>query len=376
MRPVSAKFLAAVRGSHRAAFRARVLSPGSSGVNPGPLNADGTPTNALLIESGTCTFDRTQQVRATLDLTVSAAWPTSATSLITPYGNEIFVERGITYADTTTEWVSQGYYRINQVEQQSAPFGAVTLTGTDRMQGLIDARLPVPLQFNAGTSVISVIQTLVLDAYPWATFDSDASLSTSTLATSQITTDDRYGFINDLVTSYGMVWYWDHRGILYIHTAPSPTTPIISVSSGSGGVLVSLSRTRNRTGVYNGCVASGEQAADTPPVSALVVDVDPSSPTLWGGNFGKIPQFFSSSFLSTTLQCQSAAASLLMQSTGLPYEVDFSMVPNPALEPLDCVQLTYPGRTEVHVLDQVTVPLDTGTALSATTRQLTTGKFA
>lgn len=375
MRSVSAQFQAAVTGSHRVAHRARVLAPGYNGVNPGPLNTDGSPQNSLLIESGTVTFDRTAQVRGSLDITISAAWPSSATDLITPYGNEIYVERGVVYGDGSTEWVGLGYYRINDVEQQSAPVGPIHITGTDRTQGLIDQTLTAPVAFAAGSTIITVIQSLVLAVFPWAVFDYDALLGTSTLAATQVTTQDRFQFIDDLVKAYGMVWYWDHRGMLYIHPAPNPAVPVLTVKAGPGGVLATLSRTLTRSGISNGCMVTGEQASDAPPVFALVVDNNPNSPTYWYGNFGQVPEFFSASTLQTVIQCQTAGRARLQQSTGLPYEVDFSMVPNPAVEPLDCVQLQYPGRAEIHVLDSIVVPLDVSTAMAGTTRQQTTGVF-
>lgn len=374
MRPVSARFLAAVASSHRMVSRARVCSPGQNGTNP-------TGTE-ILMESGHVTLDSTADVRGTLDLTTAQSWPLNASDLLTPYGNEIFVERGVIYGDGSREWVSQGYYRINQVEQQDAPYGSIDVTCTDRMQGIKDARLTTPVVFNPGVTIISVIQQLVLDAYPWAVFDYDASLGTATLASRQTTDEDRFGFLNDLVTAQGMVWYWDYRGILYIHPAPNPAVPIAVINSGQNGVLVKLSRTLNRDGIYNGCVAGGQDTGTGAVASALVVDSNPSSPTYWYGPFGKVPQFFNSSFLTTDAQCRTAGLGLLQKSTGLPYNVDFGFVPNPALEPLDPVIVRYPQqglahtKAESHVISSLEIPLDAGTEMSGKTRQLVNGVFS
>jgi hypothetical protein len=108
-------------------------------------------------------------------------------------------------------------------------------------------------------------------------------------------------------------------------------------------------------------------------VRALAVDSNPDSPTYWSGPFGKVPRFYSSPFITTTVQAQSAAASILRQSLGLPYSVDFSLVPNPALEPLDPVLVRYSNRdaAETHVIEQLTVPLVASAAMTATTREQT-----
>jgi hypothetical protein len=360
-------------GSYRMVSRARILSPGQNGTTIDDDFVLATPD----IVGGSVTQDSTADVRSTLDITVSGSlWPKTSTDPLTPYGNELFVERGVIYGDGSREWVSLGYFRINTPEQQDAPFGDIQVAGSDRMQGIIDARIPYPLTFAAGEAVTSVIESLVTDVYDWAVFDFDDSLTGKTLATAQTTTDDRHAFLSTLVTSYGCVMYFDYRGLLVVKPPPDPDNIVTTLATGEGGVLSTLSRTLSRDGIYNGVIASGEQLADTiPPVSAMVVDSDPASPTYWDGQFGHVPQFFSSSFLTTDAQCTSAALSILTQSTGLPYNLDFGQVPNPALEPLDPVGMRYPGRRERHVISQLVVPLDAKTLQTGQTRQLVKGNF-
>jgi hypothetical protein len=370
MRAVSQKFLAAVGESHRMASRARVLPPGYNGVTP-PLQ------NIIPIETGSVTFDVTAQIQGSVTLDTAQSWPVNSQDLCTPYGNEVFLERGVVYGDGSAEWVSLGYYRINSVEQKLAPYGALTLTCQDRMAGLIDAKIISPITFAAGTTVISMIESLVTSVYPWVVIDYDSSLNTATINVTQTTTDDRYGFIDSLVKSYGMIWYWDYRGYLYIHVPPSLNTPVLTINSGRNGVLSTMDRTLDRQLMYNGCVASGQQAAATTPPIATVIDGNPSSPTYWYGQFGQVPQFYSSSFLTTTDQCTAAATALLLQSTGLPYEVDFGIVPNPALALWDPVTITYQGGTysENHIIKQLIIGLSAKDLMTAKTRQMVTGSF-
>lgn len=372
MRPVSARFLAAVSSSHHATARATVLTtPGQNGT---------TPTGTVIpLEDGSCTFDSTANVLGTCTIDTSQAWPLNYKDLLTPYGNELFLERGVVYGDGTTEWVSMGYFRIDQVGQANAPIGPITVTGSDRMQGIIDARCPSPTSFAPGTTVSSIIVALVTAVYPWATFSIDSSLITATINATQTTTDDRYGFINSLVSSYGMIWYWDYRGVLVVTFPPLLGNPVAKLLTGRTGVVVTMSRTLDRTSIYSGCVATAQQATNNVAPFALVVDNNPSSPTYWYGNFGQIPLFFSSSFLTTVAQCQSAATSLLQQKTGLPYELDFGIVPNPALMPWDPVTVATNrdgAQTESHILKQLVIGLKASTAMTAQTRQYLNGAFS
>lgn len=365
MRPVSATFLDVVRGSHRMCARARVVPPGQTGVDP-----DGEEVPIL---GGDVQLDASAKVRATLNLdTDPALWPTGAGGLA-PYGNEVFVERGIVYGDGGREWVSQGYFRIDTDEQDNAPRGAITVSASDRMAGLIDARLLSPIQFAQGTSVEDTFYYLVQEVYPTATVEFDFDAAGTTFAGSHIAEEDRYAFLLDVATSLGKVMYWDHRGVLQVRTAPDPTHPVFDVNYGENGVLVELARTLTRDGVYNAVVATGETPGETDPVRAVAWDDNPDSATYWFGSFGKVPRFYSSPFIKTQSQARSAAAAMLTRAIGLPYSVDFTAVPNPALEPLDPVRVTYTdrGAAEVHVLETLTIPLVADDGMSAKTREQT-----
>lgn len=366
MRPVSDRFLRTVRGSHQATFEARVVAPGQTGIDPA-----GT---SITILGGDVEVNASAQTRSTLDLTTAGKgmWPNRGDSLLAPYGNEVFVRRGIKYGDGVTEWVSLGYFRLDTPEQDRVPDGPITLTGADRMAGIVDGRMLAPRPFPANTTYGTVVATLVGEIYPWATIEWDDSTDSQQIGRQVIAEEDRYEVLDDLVTSVGKVWWWDHRGVLVIKTPPAPTTPVWEVNHGASGVLVAMSRRLTREGVYNAVVATGEGADTAKPVRAVVVDNDRTSPTYFYGPFGKVPRFFSSPLITSNGQAALAAASMLTKQLGLPYAVDFSMVPNPALEPYDPVRVTYPGRSEVHVLDRLTIPLTAEGALTASTREQTT----
>lgn len=365
MRPVSDTFLSTVRGSHRMAVEARIVAAGSTGTNP-------TGTTVAIV-GGDVQLDATADVRSTVDLSVDGTgrWPTAASDLLAPYGAEVWVRRGIAYGNGTTEWVSLGYHRIDTVEQDTPPNGPIRISAQDRMAGIIEARLLAPVQYPAATTYGDLLDALVTEVYPSAVIEWDDATDGDAIGRQVIGEEDRYALLNDLVTSVGKVWYWDHRGHLVIATPPDPTDPVFTVNAGAGGVLVALSRRLSRQGVYNAVVATGEAADTETPVRGLAVDDNPLSPTYWSGQFGKVPRFYSSPFITTEAQAQAAARSLLLTSLGLPYAVDLSAIPNPALEPGDAVRVVYPGRDETHVLDQITIPLTASSALTATTREQT-----
>ncbi|EHR62627.1 DUF5047 domain-containing protein [Saccharomonospora cyanea] len=364
MRPVSERFLATVRGSHQMTARARIVSGEPVGVDP-----DGVE---IPIVDGTVRFDLNGEVRATLDLTTHGRWPTSPDDALTPYGDEVFVERGIDYGDGTREWVSQGYYRIYTSEQQDAPKGTIRITGRDRASKLVDDRLLSPYQFSASASVAGVVDYLVGETFadPYIYFDWQAD--DETLGTDHIVERDRWKFLRELATAYAKDLYYDYRGYLVMADPLDPGDPVFSVNRGPRGVLTSASRTLTRDGVYNVVVAEGEPVGEAPPVRGIAYDAVPSSPTYWRGKFGRVPRFFTSSFLKTEDQCVAAARKMLADVTGLPYVVNFGMVPNPALEVGDPVEVVYEadGTVRTHVIDTLTLPLVASSPVTATTRRI------
>lgn len=375
MLPVSARFLAALRASHQPAMRVRVITPGATGADP--------PGTDLRVMDGSVTLDASADVRGTLDLTVADGWPDGGSvTELAPYGTELAVSRGVVFGNGDVERAPLGIYRVVSVEQGDAPAGALRVTAADRMSGIIDAKLTVPRQFLASATYGDVVDDLVGEVYPGVPVEWDDATDAGTLGRTTIVEADRHGFLKDLAAALGKVMYFDYRGALVIKDPPDPTVPVWDVDAGATGVLVAVGRARTREGVRNAVVATGDALDDFAPATAVVVDDDPASVTYWDGDFGKVPERFSSPLIFTLAQATAAAAAQLVQLKGLPYSVDFTAVPNPALEPLDAVRVVYPPRrdlpprprlVEVHVLEQLRIPLAPAAALTAATRLQTTG---
>jgi hypothetical protein len=371
VRPVSAGFLSSLRGSHTMAARARVVPAGSAGTNP-----TGT---AIPILAGDVRYDADAAVRATLDLTTGetvgdatgVTWPRHADDLLAPYGNEIYVERGVQVTGGSVEWVGQGYFRIEGPDQNDAPNGPIRISAKDRMAGLIDARFLEPRQYTASQTYGEVFDELVNEVYPAATIEWDDGTDSTTLDRLVTEDQDRHGLLAEMVKARGKIWHWDHRGVLVIRDPPPVSAPVWEVNAGTGGVLVSLGRQLTREGVYNAVVASGEAADSENPVRGVAIDNNPESPTYFYGPFGPVPRFFTSPLLVNSVQAAEAAATLLRSQLGLPYRVDFTAIANPALEPWDPV-LVRPGGSdgaETHVIKTLTVPLTAAVAMTADTRE-------
>lgn len=365
MRPVSSQFLAALRGSHRMVADARVMSTYEIGADP--------PGGTFIpIIDGEVSSDAGADVRSTLSLITDGTnmFTTEPSGLITPYGNEIFVRRGIDFGDGTTEWVSQGYFRISDVEQTDLPNNPLHITAYDRMMGIIEGRLTVPIQFQAAELVGDVVSQLVSEIYPSVTIEWDDATDAEFLGRTQIAEEDRFKFLNDLLSAFSKVMYFDYRGVLVIRSPPDPTVSVYTVNSGANGVLITVNRSISRDGMYNAVVVNGEASDDQIPAHAVVVDNNPNSPTYWFGQFGKVPRFFTSPFILTDAQAQAAGTAMLQRVVGLPYNVNFGTVPNPALEVSDPVTVVLPGDQSIHLIETLLTPLRAESMMTSATREL------
>lgn len=357
MRPVSERFLATLTGSHNIAVRLRAVPSGQTGTNP-------TSALTLICLGGDVQMSASASIRSSIDVDVAGTqddglptWPAGPLDILTPFGaHELYAERGVAYGGGVIEYVSLGYFRVNTVEQPDAPDGPISIGGTDRMSMIVDSPVLAPLQFAASETYAGVLSYLVNDAYP-SVIEWDSSVDALTpIGRTAVVESDRYAFLAELLTGIGKEFFYDYRGVLVVRTPLDPANPVWTVAGGAGGVMVSASRSLAREGVYNGVIATGEGLDTSTPTRGVALDSGETSPTRWGGPFGKIARSFSSSLLTTDQQCRLAAATILRQSVGLPYNVNFDAIPNPALEAGDPVVIGIDGvptwfRPEVLVGD-------------------------
>lgn len=370
MRTVSSAWKSAVQSSHGMSARARLVTPLQTGTNPGPLLANGRPQYELPIEWGDVAFDPKAEVRANVDCGVLWDWPSRNSSPLHIFRQyELFIESGIVHGDGATEWVGLGYYDLSELDQPqlNAP---IAIKAPDRMKLLIKSRLAFPRQYSATATIRSVVEDLVHEVYPGVAVVLEGFNADNAVGYSMIVEEDRYGPLNEVAKAYGCTMFFDYQGRFVMRPVPAVgAAPVATIRSGQNGTLVRLGRRLSNEDVYNGFVATGEQAGDRPPVRVLVTDDDPSSPTRWGGPFGRIPKFFSSSFIVTEDQALTAATAMRTRETGVPYTVNFGLVPDASLEPLDPVGVVFVDHgTELHVLDELVIPLTAKGVMTGTTR--------
>lgn len=164
---------------------------------------------------------------------------------------------------------------------------------------------------------------------------------------------------------------------LLTYTAPNPAAltfaggssayPVWSVDTGEEGVLIDAGESLSRSGVYNGVLVSGQATAVTAVFTVLVTDSDATSPTRWGGPFGKVLRVEASNAVQNATQGAIMAEALLNDALGLSRSLSIASAPNPALEAGDTIRVEFSdGRAENHLLEVVSHDLGPGQMTLAT----------
>lgn len=320
--------------------------------------------NSVKAVSGTVTADRKARARRTFSTEIALhEWEDIPVDIAS---SRVQVWTGV-YIGNLSMMVPVGVFRVDEISRLNA--GTVSLSGSSLEEYVTDNQWLETGEIAAGSPIIQSIKQIVVDSVPGdVEFDvhAEAAARDTVLAVAlpYEVGDTKWDALESLAYDIKCEVYCDPTGKFRIYPRPEPdrATPVIGVQEGADGVLMALNVAVTRDQTYNGWIAMGESTnSDVPPHSAIVLDDDPSSPTRWGGPFGKRPSVYRSKLLDTKDKCREKAEELLLESKAMTRRMDFSAIPNPALEPDDVVQVSMlNGTTELHMITRLEIPMGLG----------------
>lgn len=128
--------------------------------------------------------------------------------------------------------------------------------------------------------------------------------------------------------------------------------PVLSVSDGVGGTVVSVPQVDTRDGAYNIVVArSTADGVDAQAVARV------TSGPMAVSTYNPVPKFFPSPLLLTVDQCQAAANAMRDESTRRSSVLKVTMAPDPRPELDDTIGVTRDGVLRLGVVVAVDMPL-------------------
>ena len=338
----------------------------------------GTPIS-VPITGGSVTADGTRAVRRSLSLTVpvldSTYLPTTTSHPLAPFGSEITVTYNVIDPATgTTYGIQQGVFRITTTEVNADGNGTTLAITADDRASLISTSTVVPpgqtgtsttgcLTLTTGTTINNAVKA-VLSAIPAAkAFSTNLGSAGNnyTIDTRWVTVgQDPWQVICDLATAAGQVAWIDTSGTVRTQIVPTldSMTPTWTYLEDATNVVTSVSRTLDSGKADNGVVVVGQGTDWGGAVRAEVYDTNAASPTNANGVLGKRPVRIDNAYVKTATQASTVASRMLYRYVGQP--IKFSMVPNPAMDVYDVVQVqsTALGFTTNIIVDSIDLPLD------------------
>jgi hypothetical protein len=400
VKAVSTDFLASVTRSHTAIARVDVYRAGQ------------VLQQGLALVDAKVTLDRTADVMGRCQVTIAdpSLIPTGPTSLLAPFGNELRLWRGVRFSAAPVvstssayggdytgvayggggsistavqtaaqdELVSLGFFRIQSVTVTD-PGRSVVITGFDRAQLCKDALFDDTFTIAPGTLYTDAITAVISDCFPGVetSFVNDPTFA-PLLVFDGHTSGGHWGAAQSMATSIGCELFFDGDGRLVLRYEPQTVgDPVLSITDGANGVIVTAEKAWSRDQGYNAVIVTSSNPG-TNPVRGFAFDSDPASATYYSGPYGKKPKPpVSSPFVTSQDQADTMAAGLLQRSLGAVQSLKFDVVPNPAVEPGDVVQVSRSklGISEVAVVESVDLglPATAGMTLTTRTRQVGTG---
>jgi hypothetical protein len=274
--------------------------------------------------------------------------------LLSPYGSELRMYRGLLLDDGSEVSIPLGIFRISEVRVVDSGGGVnLTVTGYDRARRVSRAKLLDYYVITAGTNYVTAIQDLITARAPGVVFN----FATTTATTPRLVFDpgaDPWEKAQKMAEDIGMELFFDVGGVCVMAAAPDPTTQpaVWDFVEGANATVLYVDRKTTDEGVYNHVIVSNG-ASGTATVRAEALDNNTDSATYYLGPFGDVPLFFSSEFITTVDQAQTVADARLAKEKSQIEILNLSVIPNPALAIGDIVRVVR-GRAGVNANYKVT----------------------
>lgn len=366
MYPTTTEFKAAVVSDHIVVSKAEVWT-------------DDTRLSELDIESGIVQISTASAIRRTCTVnlitnrTSDNLVPDNQFDLLTPFGNELHLFRGIKFDDGSTEYIPLGVFVITEVNVSDTNDGVtIEVNGEDRSLIVSRNKWTSPYQV-ASAALETAITALLVNRYP----EAKTSFPTTNVTINQVVLgvekdNDPWQDAVELCQLVGYDLFFDATGVAIMKQFPTleGTAAVATFIEGEGTTVLSLNRNISTKETYNGVIYYVEGTNVSTPIRVEVWDEDSSSPTYRYGKFGQVPIFVDSNVLSTSAQAITAATLLLNTYIGAQENINWEGIVNPALDVQDIVYVKSNGSKvdRLVILDSLTIPLSPTESMSASAR--------
>lgn len=301
--------------------------------------------------SGRLTWDASANVPDGLRMTVPRFdglydyLPTVADSPLARYGQQLDVTITVAGVD-----VRMGRYLIVEWDYNES---TISVTGAGLLQIAADSRLLTPTSPRDGGTMRSEFLRLLPEQMS-AQFD--PGLPDRAIPSAMSWDEDRLGALWDIADAWPAVLRPDAWGQVLVKPPVQVSPfPVLSVTDGEGGTVVSVPRADTRDGVYNIVVA--RSSADGVEASAIATV---TSGPMNVATYNPVPRTHTSPLLWTDEQCQATANAMRDESTRKSSILKVTMAPDPRPELDDTIGVTRDGVLDLGAVVAVDMPMTVG----------------
>lgn len=327
--------------------------------------------DSVPVSGGTVSADASQDVPEKLTMTVprfaapnegddAFDWRPAQDDYTHPlarYGQQLDVTIIVSSTATATVWeVPIGRYRITDWKDDDA--GTVTVTAEGLLGLARDDLFTLPTSPSAGATLASEAQRIVPGGM---SVGYDPALVDRACPASMAWSDSKLAALKEIATAWPALLRSDsYGGVLFRAPLPAVPVPVLFLTDGEGGTVVSAPRTDTRQAVFNRVIASSSNA-DSTDISA-VVDVT-SGPLSVNGDYGVVAMKWSSPLITSTDIATASAATTLANNMRPALTVPVDMAPDPRVELDDAVQVIRNDEKMWGYVVSYQIPLTTGDAM-------------
>lgn len=319
----------------------------------------------------------TSKVTRRGSVTVPAAlMPRDETGLLAPFGNRLRIYRGVAYGGV--EWEFPVFSGLI-VKAERRPRQPCVVTFADRAVEVEDNDFEVPEDTFVGRTCVDEIVRLIREGVPGAEFGTHDPINAQ--AGAQTFDDSRSQACDQLADAGGAFWYALPDGRFVIRRVPwayqpdgvdvQPVATYKEASDGDTfGAITSYGLSMSRENVFNVVTGVSDQPDGAEPLRASIRDTNILSPTYVGGKFGRRVLKVELPSAATGAVVTHGTANALRRSRASAEALPWEMIPDPALELGDVVQLDIDGRRLLRVLAEFTVPLTEAGSMTCSGRTI------
>jgi hypothetical protein len=237
--------------------------------------------------------------------------------LLSPFGTRLEVELGLELLDGSVSTVPYGVYEVGSARTRTEAGARVVDVGLIDMSNRPERyRFEWPLTVAAGTDLAQMVNVIIT---------SRTGINPNITPTGTVLGASRpfgleaetgpWGEIMDVLHGFSRIAWYDRSGQIQIGAVNADADTAYPLDQ-----LTSLSPDFDSR-PPNVIVVRGEGTDESPPVQAVAMDEDPSSPTYAGtapgtSPYGRVTRYFASPLIETEAQAQGAADTLLASYVG------------------------------------------------------------